>query len=209
MNDPDHRWKYEYTKQVFSKIVEQTLAAKVPSYAVILELDRTVREKTLPPNLNVLPGPQDDTFSPSGYMQGRLLSQFRAISLMYIHRSFFAQALLDHPSNPLRSPYAPSFLAAYRCASSVIKASLTHFERLPDLCMRWWIVWTHLFSAAVSPHNEWPLLSLTRVTRLSWDLLQQGHRLRQWRQQLSLSLASLWICSRKRLRILRVHGMAS
>jgi hypothetical protein len=151
---PDYRWKYEYTKEVFTKIIEQTLSAKVPSYKVILELDRKVREKILPPNLNAQSSPQDDTFSPSAYMKGRLLTQFRAISMMYIHRSFFAQALLDHPSNPLRSPYAPSFLAAYRCASAVIKTTLGHFERLPDLCNRWWIVWTHLFSAAVSLLGE-------------------------------------------------------
>jgi hypothetical protein len=71
-------------------------------------------------------------------------------ALLYIHRSFFAQALLDHPSNPLRSRYAPSFLAAYRCASGVIKSAVNQFDRFPDLSMRWWMVWTHLFSAAVS-----------------------------------------------------------
>lgn len=51
------------------------------------------------------------------------------LALLYIHRTFFAQAMLDHPANPLRSPYAPSFLAAYRCASGMIKANLNHFER--------------------------------------------------------------------------------
>lgn len=62
---------------------------------------------------------------------------------MYIHRSFFVQAMLDHPEDPLRSGYAPSFLAAYRSASAVIKAVLYHFERYPDLLLRMWSLWTN------------------------------------------------------------------
>jgi len=71
------------------------------------------------------------------------------VALLFIHRSFFAQAMLDHPVNPLRSPYAPSFLAAYRCASGVIKSSLNHYDRFPDLCRRWWAVGSQVFSAAI------------------------------------------------------------
>ncbi|KAG1897214.1 uncharacterized protein F5891DRAFT_947804 [Suillus fuscotomentosus] len=69
--------------------------------------------------------------------------------MLFIHRSFFAQALLDFPTNPLRSPYAPSFLAAYRCASATIKTTVLNFQMLPDLFMRWWTIWSHLLSAAV------------------------------------------------------------
>ncbi|KAL0949720.1 hypothetical protein HGRIS_009759 [Hohenbuehelia grisea] len=154
--DPDgqqrmgyYRWKYEFTKEIFTMISEITLAAEPPSYQTILDLDRKVREKTVPSHLNTFISGSDDELTPSAFMRGCLLSQFRAITLLYIHRSFFAQAVLDHPINPLRSPYAPSFLAAYRCASGVIKICTTYFERLPGLCMRWWLVWTHLFSAAI------------------------------------------------------------
>lgn len=69
--------------------------------------------------------------------------------MLFIHRSFFAQALLDFPTNPLRSPYAPSFLAAYRCASATIKTTVLNFQVFPDLFMRWWPIWSHLLSAAV------------------------------------------------------------
>jgi hypothetical protein len=70
-------------------------------------------------------------------------------AMLYIHRSFFAQALLDFPTNPLRSPYAPSFLAAYRCASATIKTTILNFQMYPALYMRWWPIWSHLLSAAV------------------------------------------------------------
>jgi hypothetical protein len=114
-----------------------TLSASVPSYSTVLELDRKIREKVLPQSLNVFFS-QDDDCTPSTYMRGSLLSQFRSITLLYIHRSFFAQALLDHPVNPLRSPFAPSFLASHRCASVIIKQSIIIFDRFPELCMRWW-----------------------------------------------------------------------
>ncbi|KIY73655.1 hypothetical protein CYLTODRAFT_341809 [Cylindrobasidium torrendii FP15055 ss-10] len=144
-----YRWKYEFCKEIFSQILELTLTAEPPSYQTILDLDRKVREKALPPHLNVFRSPDDEQVTPSAYMHGCLLSQYRVVSLLYLHRSFFAQAMLDHPINPLRSPYAPSFLAAYRCASGVIKSSLNYYERFPQLFARLWSVWTHLFSASI------------------------------------------------------------
>ncbi|KAG6918921.1 hypothetical protein DXG01_010576 [Tephrocybe rancida] len=153
-----YQWKYEFTKEIFSTVTELTLTAEPPHYQTVLDLDRKVREKLLPSHLNVFMSPEDEHCTPSVYMRGCLLAQYRTVSqyaspaiaaLLYIHRSFFAQAMLDHPTNPLRSPYAPSFLAAYRCASGVIKSNLNHFDRFPDLCCRWWNIWTHLFSAAI------------------------------------------------------------
>ncbi|KAJ6599161.1 fungal-specific transcription factor domain-containing protein [Mycena vulgaris] len=144
-----YEWKYTFARDIFSIITERTLTAETPTYETVLELDRLVRAKTLPPYLNTFLGREDENCTPSVYMRGCLLGQFRSVALLYIHRTFFAQAMLDHPANPLRSPYAPSFLAAYRCASGMIKANLNHFERFPELCCRWWMVWTHLFSAAI------------------------------------------------------------
>ncbi|KAF9263504.1 hypothetical protein L218DRAFT_927132 [Marasmius fiardii PR-910] len=144
-----YQWKYEFCRDILTQVIELTLTAEPPDYQTVLDLDRKVREKTLPPHLNMFMNPGDEHCTPSTYMRGCLLGQFRAISLLYIHRSFFAQAMLDYPLNPLRSPYAPSFLAAYRCASGVIKACQQHYERFPALCARWWMVWNHLFSAAI------------------------------------------------------------
>ncbi|KAG2047430.1 hypothetical protein BDR06DRAFT_963916 [Suillus hirtellus] len=144
------RWKHIFTRDVFSQVTELTLSAELPSYSTILELDRKVREKVLPPPLNLyLSSVQDNYTTPSAYIRGRILFQFRTTTMLFIHRSFFAQALLDFPTNPLRSPYAPSFLAAYRCASATIKTTVLNFQMFPDLFMRWWTIWSHLLSAAV------------------------------------------------------------
>ncbi|KAF8897440.1 fungal-specific transcription factor domain-containing protein [Infundibulicybe gibba] len=144
-----YQWKYEFARDIFATVTELTLTAETPQYQTVLELDRKVREKVLPSHLNVFMSAEDPHCTPSVYMRGCLLGQYRAVALLYIHRSFFAQAMLDHPVNPLRSPYAPSFLAAYRCASGMIKSTLNHYDRFPELCCRWWTIWTHLFSAAI------------------------------------------------------------
>ncbi|KAG2369905.1 hypothetical protein BDR07DRAFT_1266057 [Suillus spraguei] len=144
------RWKHTFTRDVVSQVTELTLSAELPRYDTILELDRKVREQVLPPSLNLYRSSvQEDYTTPSAYIRGRLLFQFRTTTMLFIHRSFFAQALLDFPTNPLRSPYAPSFLAAYRCASATIKTTVLNFQVFPDLFMRWWAIWSHLLSAAV------------------------------------------------------------
>ncbi|KAF8165443.1 fungal-specific transcription factor domain-containing protein [Crassisporium funariophilum] len=144
-----YRWKYEFMKDIFASVTELTLTAETPQYQTILDLDRKIREKRLPPHLNVFMNPEEGDCTPSVYMRRCLLGQYRSVTLLYLHRSFFAQAMLDHPVNPLKSPYAPSFLAAYRCASGIIKSTLNHYDRFPELCGRWWGIWTHLFSAAI------------------------------------------------------------
>ncbi|KDR83850.1 hypothetical protein GALMADRAFT_1339423 [Galerina marginata CBS 339.88] len=144
-----YRWKYEFSKEIFASVIELTLTAQAPQYKTILELDRKVREKTFFPHLNAFISSEDEEITPSEYMKRGLLGQYRSVTLLYLHRSFFAQAMLDHPVNPLQSPYSPSFLAAYRCASGVIKSSLNRYDRFPGLSRRHWGLWTHLFSAAI------------------------------------------------------------
>lgn len=70
--------------------------------------------------------------------------------LLFLHRSFFAQAIIDCPRNPLRSAYAPSFLAAYRSSTTVLKVVRDQFNMYPTVCARFWVIWTFAFSAAVS-----------------------------------------------------------
>jgi len=68
---------------------------------------------------------------------------------MYLHRSFFAQAIMDHPLNPLKSPYAHSFVASYRAASTILKSVKEQFALFPNSCARFWTMWTFAFTAAV------------------------------------------------------------
>ncbi|KZP18634.1 hypothetical protein FIBSPDRAFT_920393 [Athelia psychrophila] len=141
-------WRYRFNRDIFGRVLETTLSSKSPDYRIILDLDRKVREMPLPPALNFYLGRGDDA-SLNERFKGGYLAMVRSISMLYIHKSHFARALLDHPTNPLRSPYATSFLAAARCSSAIIRSSVSNIDRVPELYMRWWVMWTHLFSAAM------------------------------------------------------------
>ncbi|KAI0958195.1 hypothetical protein AcV7_004081 [Taiwanofungus camphoratus] len=142
-------WYFRTTliRDIFIQMAEVILRAKPPSYATILDLDRKLRQMELPP-VNL--GSADDDYSDRALCVKRyLVSHYRGITMLTIHRTFFAQALLENPTNPLASPYAPSFLAANRCASLMLKSFIKHHEHCGELCGRFWNMWTHAFSAAV------------------------------------------------------------
>ncbi|KAF8074719.1 fungal-specific transcription factor domain-containing protein [Lyophyllum atratum] len=146
------RMKYAFGRDMFLAVADTTLVAKSPSYTTVLELDRKVREISFPTSFKPYVKREDgeeDFYSSSLSLQGFYASQHRTVTMLYLHRSFFAQAMLDHPSNPLLSPFAPSFLTAYRCASVIIKASSHQFDRCAEMAMRVWFLMYHTFSAAI------------------------------------------------------------
>ncbi|KAF7986990.1 hypothetical protein HWV62_63 [Athelia sp. TMB] len=145
-------WKYSFIRDVFGPVVKLTQGAAPPDYKKILELDRKVREMVLPSGYQAIlsQGEDNDPFMSSGvYLKRYLISQFRSASMLFIHKCFFTQALLDHPENPLRSVYATSFLAAYRAASAIIRTAASHVTGFPELLLRWVPIWGQLFSAAI------------------------------------------------------------
>ncbi|KAF7968677.1 hypothetical protein HWV62_29727 [Athelia sp. TMB] len=125
-----------YTKSVATSILEVTLGAKAPDYKTILELDRKVHEMPLPANLRLFLECDLDEAGLDIAMKGGHLTILRAVCLLYIHKNHFARALIDHPADPLRSPYATSFLVTTRCSSTVIRLSYEHIKRVPKLCAR-------------------------------------------------------------------------
>ncbi|KAJ7712510.1 fungal-specific transcription factor domain-containing protein [Mycena metata] len=146
------RSKYHFAREIWMAMTEMTLAAKPPGYATVLELDRRVRELSVPDSYKPYPTRADgeaEYFSSSASLRGAYASQYRAVTMIYLHRSFFAQAMLDFPANPLRSPFATSFLTAYRSASVIIKGTAYQFDRCADMAMRVWVLLHQTFSAAV------------------------------------------------------------
>jgi hypothetical protein len=79
------------------------------------------------------------------------ISNYRGCAdLMYLHRSFFARAVNEHPTDPLGSPYGTSVIAAYRSAGSVVAMMRNLHGQLHELTERIWFLWAHVFSCAVS-----------------------------------------------------------
>ncbi|KAJ7234763.1 fungal-specific transcription factor domain-containing protein [Mycena haematopus] len=136
-------WAFRFAAECVAEVTARTLTAEAPSYATIIELDRKVREFPVPPFDE---GAPDDV---GANLQRCVLEHARETVLMYIHRSFFAQAIIEQPTNPLKSTYAPSFLAAYRASATILKSVRDQFAAMPSSCARFWTMWTFAFSAAV------------------------------------------------------------
>jgi hypothetical protein len=152
------RLKYAFAKNLYMDVAHIVLSAQPPTYAAILDLDRKVRQLPFPEAFKPKssdPADMAKERSNPGYHSGRsammefYASQFRTVTLLYLHRSFFAHAMLSHPQNPLLSPFAPSVLTSYRCSSVIIKAAVREYDRVPELTTRAWFLLQHMFSAAI------------------------------------------------------------
>lgn len=75
----DWAWKFMFSHQVYSHITDALLSAKAPSYETVLDLDRRVRQTTLPAVRLYLKPDEADYSNPALTMKGWLLSQYRSI----------------------------------------------------------------------------------------------------------------------------------
>ncbi|KAJ7082281.1 hypothetical protein B0H15DRAFT_739822, partial [Mycena belliarum] len=111
---------FRFAAECVAEVTSCTLTAEAPSYATIMELDCKVREFPPPPLDDVV------RCGVGANLQLCVLNHIsttsaRLVSLMYIHRSFFAQAIIEQPVNPLKSTYVPSFLAVYRASGTILE----------------------------------------------------------------------------------------
>ncbi|KLO09678.1 hypothetical protein SCHPADRAFT_833710 [Schizopora paradoxa] len=142
------RWKHRYAKEILTVVTARLCAAQPLKYSEILDLDRKVREFDFHPWLHDKSPPPAEVDS-NAMMQRLCIAMFKEVVLLYIHRNFFARALLDSPTNPLRSPFAPSFLAAYRSATQLLKVLRENFDAFSYLFIRLWPIWAHALAASV------------------------------------------------------------
>ncbi|OJT03642.1 hypothetical protein TRAPUB_5670 [Trametes pubescens] len=139
-------WKARWGKECVSNVVTGTLTAQAPKYSVILDLDRRIRDTSLP-KYALGPAPQNAGLAQT--MSHYMPTNYLHLTLLYVHRCFFAQAILDNPTDPMRSQYAPSFLAGYRSACALLGSIREQFALFPVQIARFWVLWTHAFSACV------------------------------------------------------------
>ncbi|KAK0202815.1 fungal-specific transcription factor domain-containing protein [Desarmillaria ectypa] len=148
-------WKYTFASECLSIVHDQAFGARPPSYKTLQDLDRKVRSYYVPPSLQVpgfggaRMGPELEQPSTQLTMQRYIAFAIKEITLFYMHRGFFAQALEDHPSDPMGSKYAQSVLAAYTSACSFVGLVESLFKQHPALTERMWFLFTHVFSCAI------------------------------------------------------------
>ncbi|KAJ6588531.1 fungal-specific transcription factor domain-containing protein [Mycena capillaripes] len=139
-------WKARFGAECVSAVVQGTLTSRAPKYSIILELDRKIRDMELP---KYATGPLPEGLGLAETMSHFMPTNYRHLTLLYIHRCFFAHAISNHPNDPIKSPYAPSFLAGYRSACDLLASVRQQFNVFPAEIARFWVLWTHAFSSAI------------------------------------------------------------
>ncbi|KAJ6613565.1 hypothetical protein B0H10DRAFT_2436370 [Mycena sp. CBHHK59/15] len=135
-------WGHKASEECLVPIVRATLAVKAPSYDKILDLDRKIRNFAQPP---ANAGEERTAVSMKNFIRGH----YRDLLLLFLHRAFFAQVMIDDAADPMKSPYAHSVLTAYQSACNVLDDTLNQFTKKPLLVTRVWRIWSLAFSAAV------------------------------------------------------------
>ncbi|KIK61336.1 hypothetical protein GYMLUDRAFT_42922 [Collybiopsis luxurians FD-317 M1] len=139
-------WKARFGAECVSAVVQGTLTSRAPKYSIILDLDRKVRDMELP---KYAQGPMPEGPGLNQTMSHCMPSNYRELTLIYIHRCFFTHAIQSNPTDPIKSQYAPSFLAGYRSACDLLNAVRKQFTKFPAQIARFWVLWTHAFSSTV------------------------------------------------------------
>ncbi|KAF8631863.1 hypothetical protein AX15_002133 [Amanita polypyramis BW_CC] len=148
-----HAWKFRYAVACLAPAVRHIFSVRTPPYAALLELDKAIRGFSLPAHLRS-PGRTSDSSKswspfPSCAMQQYCALCVRESNLLYIHRSYFAQAIRQDSKNPLRHIYAPSVLATYRSACRLISALRGLFALHPQMTGQIWFFWSGIYSACI------------------------------------------------------------
>ncbi|KAK0469060.1 uncharacterized protein EV420DRAFT_1492278 [Desarmillaria tabescens] len=139
-------WKARFGAECVAAVVQGTLTSRAPKYSIILDLDRKVRDMELP---KYAQGSPPEGVGLSETMSHFMPTNYRELTLLYIHRCFFVHAINSNPSDPIKSQYAPSFLAGYRSACDLLASVRQQFTRFPAQIARFWVLWTHAFSSTV------------------------------------------------------------
>ncbi|KAJ7069663.1 fungal-specific transcription factor domain-containing protein [Mycena amicta] len=139
-----HEWKNAFFIECLTPILEVVSSVSAVDYKHVLELDARVRDFVAPQVLN-------DTGATARFlvMQRALVASGRDIALLQLHRRFFQEALSGEFTD-LHHPHAPSVLATYIGASSLIATIETLFASQPDLSARFLHFWFNAFSATVT-----------------------------------------------------------
>lgn len=89
-----------------------------------------------------------------------------SVDLLFIHRNFFAQAIINEPLNPLKHKYGPSVMASYRSAYKIMSGLRDLHAIHPKPTSKLDYHWAVMFSACVIIAG---LIIKSPGSSLSWE----------------------------------------
>ncbi|KIM31055.1 hypothetical protein M408DRAFT_21842, partial [Serendipita vermifera MAFF 305830] len=149
-----NRTKYKWIANGIGSMLDDAFGAQAPSYAVTLNLDKTLRSWPLDSV------PSTDDISKRGpldltkrfmvvLVRSFVTTGLREIALLYLHRRYFVEALVRRPKEPLRSKYSLSVLAVHRSAVLLLQGIQRLDGVLGKILPRIFFMWLHGLSAYI------------------------------------------------------------
>ncbi|PVF92901.1 hypothetical protein CPB86DRAFT_716551 [Serendipita vermifera] len=150
-NDPNFsRGKHHFSDACLWGVLDLGLAStNKATYAAVLKMDTRIREWRLPRSMLAPEFPPTEMEQTTVNFRRATEMVFREITLLCLHRAYFACALLEPPYEPLASQYSRSVLAEYASACTILSHVRTLYAREPIMSMRFAFFWVHSFSAAI------------------------------------------------------------
>ncbi|KAF7986801.1 hypothetical protein HWV62_20428 [Athelia sp. TMB] len=106
--------RYRYDASCLSLALEYAFQTKPTSYSGLLELDKKLRQFAVPSHLRSPREPSEANLlwstDPARANQQYCVTHMQESLVLYIHRSYFAQAIRAEPLNPLKHKFAQSVL---------------------------------------------------------------------------------------------------
>ncbi|KAI0032311.1 fungal-specific transcription factor domain-containing protein, partial [Vararia minispora EC-137] len=144
-----HKWKWMYNANCLTPSLQRTFSVRPLSYSSLLELDKRIRSFPLPEHLR--PGSENGqgwSSDPFKAMCQHGTTLLRESNLLYIHRSYFAQAIRES-NDPLQHKYGQSVLAAYQSTRALVSSLRGAYAVHPALVGKIWWFWSAIYSSCV------------------------------------------------------------
>lgn len=143
-----HLWRYRWTKELGWPMAEKLLSpAHPPTHALVMRIDKTIREFGFPWNVDAKPESEDENVLLD--FENMMMSGILELTSLHVHRGFFAHALFQSPTDPLQSKFAASVYSAFGAACRIIQRAQDYFTRRAAIMKRSSIMYSHTFSAAI------------------------------------------------------------
>ncbi|KZP31739.1 hypothetical protein FIBSPDRAFT_723809 [Athelia psychrophila] len=146
-------WKLRYAATCLTLSLQHVFCANSPSYSILINVDKELRQSPIPEHLRCPVDASDADCSwsidPAKASQQYCVSNIHECNLLYIHRSYFAQAMRAEPLDPLQHKYAFSVQAVYASARRLILGmqGLCFYHR--SAARRQWFLWSSMFSGCI------------------------------------------------------------
>ncbi|KAL5480159.1 hypothetical protein ACEPAI_1429 [Sanghuangporus weigelae] len=138
------QWKYRFTRHVLGSLAGKICSARPLKYSEVLSLDKLVREFRVHPHVSDRAAKSYVFATDGNYgnLPPHVTVWWKETALLFVHKHYFARAMLEYSDDPLRSPFVPSVLSAYRSSVTLLGLLYNATVLVPLVTERLWGQWS-------------------------------------------------------------------